>query len=101
MRQLSGCHQQSSGSLHHLISHQAVISLSSGKYLPRFRHLYYATGTSTEQILCQFLLYLVGPQLRLGFCEKEILSILSHFLSQEKLTNKQKAEQFCKTLIVE
>ena len=93
MRQLSGCHQQSSGSLHHLISHQAVISLSSGKYLPRFSHLYYATGTSTEQILCQFLLYLVGPQLRLGFCEKEILS---HFLSQEKLTNKKKLSNFAK-----
>ena len=38
--------------------------------------------------------------LGLGFCEKEILSILSYFLSREKLTHK-KAEQFGKTSIFE
>ena len=35
----------------------------------------------------------------LDFLEKEILSILSDFLSREKLTQK-KAEQFCKSSII-
>ena len=59
------------------------------KRLNALRKLFY----ELPEVNYETLLHLVS-HLRLGFCEKKILSILSYFLSREKLTHTIKLSNF-------
>ena len=59
------------------------------KRLNALRKLFY----ELPEVNYETLLHLVS-HLRLGFCEKKILSILSYFLSREKLSHAKKLSNF-------
>ena len=61
------------------------------KRLNALRKLFY----ELPEVNYETLLHLVS-HLRLGFCEKKILSIFSYFLSREKLTHTKKLSNFKK-----